>query len=74
MKKIIRNFIVFIEQKTRKWVVPSSIWNKLDKEDMSAKNDLSDIAVKWGTLDPEFIRASLLLRKLEFHKNIEELE
>ena len=67
MKRIIRNFILFIEQKTRKWVVPSSIWNKLDKGDISAKIDLSDIAVKWGILDPEFIRASLLLRRLEFH-------
>jgi len=25
--------------------------------------------VKWGTLDPEFVRANLLLRKVEYHAN-----
>lgn len=67
MKRIIRNLAVFLEQKTRKWVIPSSIWTKLDNKDISAKIDLSDIAVKWGNLDPEFVRAKMLLRQVEFY-------
>jgi hypothetical protein len=69
MKRIVRNFSIWIEGKTRKWVVPSAVWTKLDKGDVSARIDLSDIAVKWGTLDPEFVRANLLLRKVEYHAN-----
>ena len=68
MKRIIRNFILFIEQKTRKWVIPSSVWTKLDKGDISAKIHLSDIAVKWGILDPEFIRAKILLSRIEYYE------
>ncbi len=71
MKKIIRNFSIWLESKTRRWVIPTAVWAKLDNGDISAQIDLSDIAVSWGTLDPEFIRASLLLRKVEFQKSIQ---
>lgn len=69
MKRLVRNFAIWIESKTRKWVVPSAVWARLDKGDVSARIDLSDVAVKWGTLDPEFVRASLLCRRVEFHAN-----
>jgi hypothetical protein len=49
--------------------VPSVIWTKLDNGDTTARIDLSDIAVKWGMLDPEFVRANLLLRKVEYTAN-----
>jgi len=67
MKRLFRNFSLWLEGKTRKWVVPSYIWKKLDNGDVSVRIDLSDVAVKWGTLDPEFVRANLLLRKVEYH-------
>ena len=69
MKRIVRNFSLWLNDRTRKWVVPSAVWTKLDNGDVSARIDLSDIAVKWGTLDPEFVRANLLLRKVEYHAN-----
>lgn len=69
VKYIIRNFSLWLNDITRRWVVPSAVWTKLDNKDISAKNDISDIAKKWGTLDPEFVRANLMLRKVEI-KNI----
>lgn len=69
MKRIVRNFSLWLNDRTRKWVVPSAIWTKLANGDASARIDLSDIAVKWGTLDLEFVRANLLLRKVEYHAN-----
>ena len=66
MKRLVRSFSLWLNDRTRKWVVPSAVWIKLDNGDASAKIDLSDIAVKWGTLDPEFVRATLLLRKVEY--------
>jgi hypothetical protein len=69
VKRLVRIFSLWLNDRTRKWVVPSAIWTKLDNGDVSAKIDLSDIAVKWGTHDPEFVRANLLLRKVEYHAN-----
>ena len=71
MKHLVRSFSLWLQDKTRRWVVPSSVWTKLDNGDVSARVDLSDIAVKWGTLDPEFVRASLLMRRVDYHKKVE---
>jgi hypothetical protein len=67
MKRLVRSFSLWLNDKTRKWVVPSAVWTKLDNGDVSARIDISDIAVKWGTLDPEFVRVNLYLRKVEYH-------
>ena len=48
MKRIVRQFAIWLEIKTRKCVVPSSVWEKLDQGDVSARVELSDIAVRWG--------------------------
>ena len=70
MKRIVRNFSLWLNDRTRKWVVPSAVWAKLDNGDApAARTDLSAIAVKWGTLDPEYVRANLMLRKVEYHAN-----
>lgn len=70
MKRLIRLFAVRFEQVTRNWVVPYSVWEKINKGDKSVRIDLSDIAVKWGTRDPEFILASTVLSRLELKAKI----
>lgn len=65
IKNVIRKFAVWIYHRTNRFVVPSEVWDKLDDKDLSVKIDISDIAVKWGTHDPEFVRASLFLRRVE---------
>lgn len=69
MKRIIRNLSLWFNDVTRKWVIPSSVWEKLHKGDVSAQIDLLDISSKWGNLDPEFIRADLTLRRIESNFN-----
>lgn len=68
VRRIVRKFSIWLYNRTGKWVVPSVIWSKLDNGDTTAEIELSDIAVKWGTLDPEFIRANSMLRRIEYHK------
>ena len=65
IKYIIRHFSLWLNEITRKWVVPRATWIKLDNGDLSAQIDLSDIAVKWGNLDPEFVRATLFLHRIK---------
>ena len=66
MKYIIRKFSLWLEGKTRRWVVPSSTWAQLDSGDTLAKIGISDAAVKWGTCDPEVVRAGLYLRRIQY--------
>ena len=48
MRRLVRSFSLWLNYRTSKWVVPSAVWVKLDNGDVSAKIDLSDIAVKIG--------------------------
>ncbi|MFA7219418.1 MAG: hypothetical protein WC119_02860 [Synergistaceae bacterium] len=64
-KRLVRRFSLWLDDVTRKWVIPSSVWTKIDNGDLSASVDLSEIAIKWGTLDPAFVRASLMLRRID---------
>lgn len=66
IKKFIRRFSLWLNDKTRRWVVPSKVWQQLDAGDALAGIDIADAAVRWGILDPEIVRASLVLRRVRF--------
>ena len=69
MKHIIRKFAIWLEIKTRKWVVPSAVWRKLENGDFSVRINLSNIAAKWGTIDPELVKATISMCRMEDYAN-----
>lgn len=71
MKKFVRRSVLWLERITRKWVVPSSVWKKLDDGCASTEIEplLFEISKKWG-FDPEYIRASLHLHRIKVTKHM----
>lgn len=67
MKYLIRKFAIWLESLTRKWVIPSYVWEEMDKGNSSMQIEVSDAAVKYGICDPEVVRAGLLLRRVRYN-------
>ena len=53
MRKFIRKIIVHLYESTNHWVIPKTIWERLDAEDETVSDDLDTIAKDYHD-DPEY--------------------
>lgn len=65
MKKIIRRFSIWLDEKTKAWVVPQEVWTYIDKKMFyKARKGLIEADRKFKG-DPEIVKARVLIKRKE---------